>query len=177
MKQYYLKIISKNEKSLKNFLSFFFKHLKTKYNIIQKSVIGHNHTKIITLLKSPHVNKTAQEHFELRMFSKQMLIKSSYTNRNIIFLKKILTKLFHDISINIEFVANFNIINKNRLLVFYPDNFKLFRNKPLKTNSRRLKQKFISTKYHLKKDSLFELNMLLNTISVFGEITVVCSSK
>ena len=66
MKQYCLKIQSKNEKSLKNFLCFFFKHLKTRFSIIQKSSANQTNRRVITFLKSPHVNKTAQEQFYLR---------------------------------------------------------------------------------------------------------------
>ena len=170
MRQYYLKIRSKNEKSLKSFLSFFFKHFRTKFNIIQKSLTSHNNKKIITLLKSPHVNKTAQDHYELRIFFKKIQINSCFLNKNFIFLKKVLTKLFHDVSIKIELTTNLNITNQNRLVIFYPDNLSLFSNKLHKTNFKRFEQKLISKRYKLKKSSLFSLTKFLNITSVFGEI-------
>ena len=37
MKQYYLRITSKNEKSLKSFLNFFSKYSKTQFNVLSKS--------------------------------------------------------------------------------------------------------------------------------------------
>lgn len=179
MRQYCLKISSKNEKSLKNFLIFFFKHLKTKFNIIQKSVAAHNSKKIITLLKSPHVNKTAQEHFELRIFSKQILLKSFYINKNLIFLKKSLNRLFQDISVNLEFITSVKINYKNRLLLFYPDNITLYKKKSLQKNITRNKQKIISKDSNLIKTSLIKLSNFLNVVSIFGEIltlfTIVCN--
>ena len=173
MKQYSLKISSKNEKSLKNFLSFFFNHSKTKFNIIQKLITTHNNRKVITLLKSPHVNKTAQEQFETRVFMKQLLTKSSYSEKNLTFLKKILNKLFQDISINLEFVTNRNVNFENKLLIFYPDNFKLPVRKPYETNLKRRKQKNKSRIVGLGKVSLFNLTKFLNIVSVFGEMLAV----
>ena len=173
MKYYYLKISSRNEKSLKNFLSFFFYNLKTKFNIIQKLVTTHNSKKIITLLKSPHVNKTAQEHFEVNTLSRQIMAKSFYLEKNLIFLKKFLNKLFQDISINLEFITHKNINFENNLFIFYPDNFKLPETKPCKTNLKRNKQKNKPIKISLEKTSLFNLTKFLNIISIFGEMMPV----
>lgn len=175
MKQYSLKISSKNEKSLRNFLHFFFNHLKTKFNIIQKLTTTHNNKKIVTLLKSPHVNKAAQEHFETRIFKKQILTKSFDSEKNLIFLKKILNRLFQDISVNLEFITNTTY--KTELLIFCSDNFRLFTRKSYKTNLKRCKQKPKLKKFNLEKNSLFNLTKFLNTISIFGEILSVSIVK
>lgn len=175
MRQYSLRISSKNEKSLKSFLHFFFNHLKTKFNIIQKSIPTHNNKKIITLLKSPHVNKTAQEHFEIRLFTKQILTKSFYSEKNLIFLKKILNRLFQDISVNLKFITNTNY--EIKLLIFCSDNFKLPIKKSYRTNLKRRKQKPKSKIFNLKKKSLFNLMKFLNTVSVFGEIVTLSTVK
>ena len=90
MKEYYLQIKSKNEKSLQNFVQFFFKHLKIKFKIFPTLTSNQNSKKKITILKSPHVYKTSQEHFETRVFSKKVVLKSFYLKTNIIFLKKVL---------------------------------------------------------------------------------------
>jgi ribosomal protein S10 len=172
MRQYYLKISSKNEKSLKKFLTFFFKHLKTKFNIIQKSVIAHNHKKIITLLKSPHVNKTAQEHFESRIFSKQILLKSYSIDKNLIFLKKIINRLFQDIAVSLKLINNLKINNNNRLLVFCADNYILSKPRPLQKNIIRNTQKKISKNNIFVKNSFIKFASFLNMISVFGEILI-----
>lgn len=177
MKQYSLKIRSKNEKSLRYFLYFFSKHLKTRFNIIQKSITSKTNRKIVTLLKSPHVNKTAQEHFEAHLFTNKMLVKSAYLEKNFIFLKKTLTKLFQDISVWLEFASNNNLRRKNGILTFSSDNLKLSRNKSFKTNLKRCKQKIVSNKLSRQEDSLFHLMKLLNTVSIFGEVLLTSSLK
>ena len=177
MKQYSLKISSKNEKSLKNFLYFFFNHLKTKFNIIKKLTIANNNKKVITLLKSPHVNKTAQEQFEMRIFTRQIQTKSFYSEKNLIFLKKILNKLFQDISFNLEFITNVSADYKTKLLLFCPDNFKLPTTKLHKTNLKRYKQKNRSKILNLKKNALFNLTKFLHVVSVFGEIVKISTTK
>lgn len=177
MKQYRLKIVSKNEKSLKKFLSFFYKHFRNKFNVIQKSAAICKRKKVITLLKSPHVNKTAQEHFEFRTFYKQILIKTFCAEKNFMFLKKVLNKLFHDVSVDFELTSGSSFTESNRLLALYPDNFKL----PVKQcsvfNSRRSKQKLISKEYNRKKDSLVEITKFLGVISLFGEVITLSFSK
>ena len=177
MKQYCLKITSKNEKSLKNFLYFFFKYLNAKFNVIQKSVITYNNQKIVTLLKSPHVNKTAQEHFEVRLFTRKVLIKGVYLKKNLMFLKKILNKLFQDIYIQLEFTTNKNVNKTNELLIFSSDNFKLTSSRKFITNLIRNKRKAVSEKLRLKRNSLFDLTKFLFTVSAFGEIIVRFSLK
>lgn len=170
MKQYLLKISSKNEKSLNNFLSFFFNCLKTKFNIIQKSVTTNNTKKVVTLLKSPHVNKVAQEQFEIRVFHKQSLTKSFDLEKNLIFIKKISNKLFKDVLVKVELKANKNENFINNLFIFHTDNFKLPINKARKINLKRSKQKEKSKTVNSKKNYLFVLKKFLNTISVYGEM-------
>ena len=177
MQPYYLKIISKNEKSLKRFLHFFHKHLKTKFNIIQRSVSVQNKRKIITLLKSPHVNKTAQEHFEVRIFTKHFFIVSFSSQKHFIILKKILNKLFQDISIRLEFTTDKFSKQENNKLTFYPDNFKVFLHKHSKTNIKRYKRKDLIEQFHSPKNYLFSLKKLLKTLSIFGEILILSSKK
>ena len=177
MKQYCLKISSKNEKSLKNFRIFIFKYLKTKFNIIQKSGHTYKNTQIITLLKSPHVNKTAQEHFEVRIFTKHFFIVSFSSQKHFIILKKILNKLFQDISIRLEFTTDKFSKQENNKLTFYPDNFKVFLHKHSKTNIKRYKRKDLIEQFHSPKNYLFSLKKLLKTLSIFGEILILSSKK
>ena len=175
MQQYYLKILSKNEKSLEHFLHFFCEHLKTKFNIIQKSVSTQNKQKTITLLKSPHVNKTAQEHFETRIFTKHILVTSFYSKRNLILVKKILNRLFQDVSIRFELVTNNFISQKNSKPIFYPDNFKLKLDKQSKTNLKHFKRKTIVKQLYLRNKSLFSLTKFLSAVSIFGEMLILSS--
>jgi ribosomal protein S10 len=71
---FYLKISCKDEKILKKFIKFFFK-IKS-LPIFVKPFPKSKKRKFVTVLKSPHVNKTAQEQFEYRFFSKHFLVFS-----------------------------------------------------------------------------------------------------
>lgn len=169
MKQYYLKIQSKNEKSLKIFVHFFFKHFKTKFIIIEKFSQIQNKRKIITLLKSPHVNKTAQDQFESHNFAKKIRIDGCFLKKLVIFLKNLLIELFQDVSISLKFIIN---KKKNSLFLFSFNNIKFFKKKFLKNNYTRLKQKAFSKNF-AKKNLLFYLPKFLIRISVFGETSVI----
>ena len=177
MKQYYLRIQSKNEKSLKNFLHFFFEHLNTKFSIIKKSSASKVNRKVITFLKSPHVNKTAQDHFETNLFTKKVLVKEFFLEKNLIFLKKILNKLFQDISISLELLIHEKITKKNNFSIFNPNNVKLLRKKMLKKNLKRYKQKIILKKLTNEKSFLIHLLKFLKITSVFGEILISFAKK
>jgi len=80
--------------------------------------------KIFTTLKSPHVNKTAQEQIEYRLFSKHINIFSFQILKFLILIKKIQMKLCPDIVIQIKFVLNNRIIKKTKLVSLNPDNYK-----------------------------------------------------
>jgi ribosomal protein S10 len=177
MKQYCLKIQSKNEKSLKNVLHFFFTHLKIKFRTIQKSSSTITKRKTVTFLKSPHVNKTAQEHFEYKIFTRKVLLKGFYLEKNLIFLKKVLAKLFQDISIHIEFITSKTMRSNNNLSIFSFDNSKFLKKRSFRTNFKRHKQKTLFKVSGNKKSSLFYLVKLLTKTSLFGETLLVYSLK
>ena len=68
-------IYSKNYKSLKNFLSVFNDETiikKLKISILKNKAKKPLKKKVITVLKSPHVNKTAQEKFEYRVYKERV---------------------------------------------------------------------------------------------------------
>jgi len=170
MKQYYFRISSKNEKSLRNFLFFFLNYLKAEFNIIYGSTYSNNKRKVITLLKSPHVNKTAQEHFELHTFSRQVIVKTFLPNKNFIFVKKVINQFFQDLSFKLEFINKSDLGHKNLLFILNPNNYKLHLEKLTHKNVRRDKQKSISKSNFLAKNNLTKLSKFLNKASVFGEI-------
>ena len=127
-----LKILSKNKKSLQKFLKvFLFFCKKNKINFFIKYFSKKQKTHIFTILKSPHVNKKAQEQFEYRLFSKQLNIFSFQILKFIITLKKVQTKLFPDIKINIKFILNTKKLNKYKITSLAPKNINLhmFENK------------------------------------------------
>ena len=175
MKQYCFKIQSKNEKSLKNFLIFFFKYLKTKFNTIQRLNSNKTNKKVITFLKSPHANKTAQEHFEVHLFKRKVQVKGAFLEKNLIFFKKISAKLFQDIFIQIEFLTNEKINKKNNLSMFNPNNRKFSKKNSFKKNLKRNAYKTNLKSFNNKRNSLFNFIKFLKTMSVFGELTIVSS--
>jgi hypothetical protein len=81
--------------------------------------------KVFTTLKSPHVNKTAQEQIEYRVFSKQINIFSFQILKFLILIKQIQTKICPDIEIQIKFVLNNKIIPKTKLISLNPNNYKI----------------------------------------------------
>lgn len=88
MKHCRLTITSKNKKSLKNFFELLDKNFKTKFNIILKYSRKANEKTFLTILKSPHVNKTAQEQFESRYFSKQINAYAPDNSKMLFFFEK-----------------------------------------------------------------------------------------
>ena len=125
MKTLNLLISSKNKKSLDNFLKIF----NEKFSIIDSTFIKKNYQKklkktVITILKSPHVNKTAQEQFEIRYLSRQIQIYTLRIFKFLIFLKKLKIYLFPSIHIKIKIVHNkkqTTLINKR---IFNLDNYR-----------------------------------------------------
>ena len=117
-------VYSKNYVSLKTFLNFFFKvcndkNLKTYFVLIQ-----HSKPKVIkkfTVLKSPHVNKKAQEQFEFRLYKNQLSIYSYQHLKLLTILKKIQAKLFADIKIKVQFVFNYKKFEKEKKEKFNPN--------------------------------------------------------
>jgi ribosomal protein S10 len=76
-----IKSVDKNIKYYCHFISKLLKNLNIEYNLINLP----KKVKRITLLKSPHVNKKAMEHFEIRIY--KVLIKISNPNINLRILK------------------------------------------------------------------------------------------
>ena len=76
--------------------------------------------KKLTILKSPHENKTAQEQFESRVFLRQFNFCLSNSLKYLVFSKKIKNTLFPDIVFKTQFVFNKQIDNCLKLNVFNP---------------------------------------------------------
>lgn len=99
-------ISSKNNNSLKSFLKVFkilgqgdgLKLNKT-LTVFQKK----RFKKVFTILKSPHVYKTAQEQFESILFAKTLKVQSFQVLKILVILKKIQTISFADIKIKTKF--------------------------------------------------------------------------
>ena len=105
----FINFSSKNYYSLKRFTTFFMKFCKKLHLnaiILQKNAPKPKRVKKFTILKSPHVNKTAQEQFEFRLYSRQLIILSPQIFKVLVFFKRFQAALFSDIRFQIKLSFN-----------------------------------------------------------------------
>jgi len=116
----YFKISCKEKKTLKKFTHFFqrldFLPISLKLFSKQKK------QKFVTVLKSPHVNKTAQEQFEYRFYSKDFLVRSFKPLTLFLLLKKLKNQSFLGINLKVEGLFDKNSFYRYILRIVTPDN-------------------------------------------------------
>jgi ribosomal protein S10 len=117
---FYIRISSKDKESLKRFLEFI-SGLKS-LNLLISHFPKHQIKKFITVLKSPHVNKSAQEQFEYRIFTKKLLVNSPQALKFFSIIKKVKNVSFPGIDLKIEGVFEKKKEFKNLLHCMNPDN-------------------------------------------------------
>jgi ribosomal protein S10 len=113
-------ISSKNNNSLKSFLKVFKTLGQSNWLKLNKTLIVFQKKrlkKVFTILKSPHVYKTAQEQFESILFAKIVKVQTFQVLKTLIMLKKIQTISFADIQIKITCIINTN--SKKEIFVNY----------------------------------------------------------
>ena len=120
-----IQIISKDKQKLKKFQCFLLK--LQKFSSTWNVVSSFNSKEVITVLKSPHINKTAQEQFEYKIYKKIILINSFKPLGLIFLLKKIKGSSFPGISLKITKLYNNFIASKKILTIFTPHNV-IFKN-------------------------------------------------
>jgi ribosomal protein S10 len=106
-----LSIYSKNRESLTNFLKFFYKLKEIKIlklKLYTKQSQKKRKNILLSVLKSPHVNKKSQEQFECNLYTKQLNIWVYQLNKFLFLWKWIKTKLFFDINVKIKFLLDKN---------------------------------------------------------------------
>lgn len=161
MKTYHITLFSQNKTSLNNAFLFFLANPET--SSIQKYFQKKKQNKIITLLKSPHVNKTAQEQFVNTTYSKQLSRYDYKGKKTFFFLKLVKNNLFADLKIKVKLSLNVKKEKKCYLVVLNPNNFKL----------KHLSKNFSS---QLKKCESFLLNKnvnkTLNLFEIFGGLAL-----
>lgn len=111
-----IEIYSKNYKSLKNFLLFFNNEnllKKLKISILKNKIKNPMKKKVITVLKSPHVNKTAQEKFEYRIYKNKIKCFTPQILLLLTFLKKLRFSFLSDINFKLILISNNKIEKKN----------------------------------------------------------------
>ena len=118
-----IKISTKNKNSLNLFLTAISK-LKTSTRLI-KCLSKQKQKKFVTVLKSPHVNKSSQEQFEYRTFSKILFIYSSQPNKDLFVLKSLKNSSFSGVKWQISIKSDNNDKVKYLLDKLNPDNLEL----------------------------------------------------
>lgn len=121
MSNYILLVYTKNKNSLVNFINFFEKNSKQSFI---KVFTGKKVKEKISVLKSPHVNKTAQEHFKYVHFYVKLQFTMFELKKNLLMLKKVRNKLFPDVKIIIK--GNFPKKYSNSKNLFFNYNKNLF---------------------------------------------------
>jgi ribosomal protein S10 len=142
-------IIEKNKKKIK--INGFLSYLQQKQKL-----------KFFTILKSPHLNKTAQEQIEYRKFSKQIVIFSLQIFKFLILLKKIKNNIFPDVEIQIKFIIKNKTTEKTKLIAINPDNYRIKKffydkNNTLTIKDNRKKDKILKQKQTISYLKLFDI--------------------
>jgi ribosomal protein S10 len=137
---FHLKVSSKDNKVLEKFVQFLLK--LTTSPIVLKHFSKQKKRKFITVLKSPHINKTAQEQFEFRFYSKQFLINSFKPLTFFLILKKIKNLSFPGIKLEVKGLFDKNKNDKNFLNVINPDNIILKKKRNLKVKKQQYSKPF-----------------------------------
>ena len=132
MKLSNLVFYSKNNKSLLKAILFFLAN-SDDLNV-QKYFSRKTRRKILTILKSPHVNKTAQEQFEIRTFSTQLLSYNVKSSKFLFFFKSLKENSFADLNFKIKFSLNKKREKRANSTILNPANLKL------RTTSNRVSQ-------------------------------------
>ena len=127
MKTFNVTITSRNKNSIYNFFLFFNRTTLCNLNARIKYSQKNLKKKRLTVLKSPHVNKKAQEQFEYRLFKKQFAIEVTKHFKYLVFLKKLSYNLFSDVNIKLKHVIINKSITKSGLKIFDPNYCKLDR--------------------------------------------------
>ena len=120
---FYLKISCKDKRILKKFVQFLNKI--NFFPLFLKSFPKNKKRKFVTVLKSPHVNKTAQEQFEFRLYSKHLLIYSFKPLTFLLLLKQLKSLSFTGLNLEVKSFVEKNKMSKYTLETVNPDNITL----------------------------------------------------
>jgi len=179
MTKYKITFECKDKKTLQNFFVFLSTRYHTKFIKLQAPItFQKKKTKIkkITVLKSPHVNKTAQRHFEYRIYSIQIQVYSSKPQRYLFVLKKIQNYLFPEVKIKIT-----QIIDKKNTKNFVgnkflnPNIYRMVFNTNLYTKTQKLYYKANKNKknlslYHWNQKILKSTLAYILTFNKYGKV-------
>lgn len=121
---------SNNVETLKSFQAFLLKNkMSQKLNIFYNFYSKKSKIKNFTVLKSPHVNKTAQEQFNYCSYKTTVILFSPNFLLVLYYLKLISNKLFPTLTIKIKICFNTTFSHKKFKQCFNPNKFIIERNK------------------------------------------------
>jgi ribosomal protein S10 len=149
-----IQIFSKNETSITSFLEFLSKiSNKKSFKIILllKCFPQKNKKNIFTILKSPHVNKTAQEQFEYNVFSVKIQIQTFQMLKFLVILKRMQIELFADIQIKIYYNFKSQNFKSIRTTILDPQNYR---------TQYFFKKKLLHTKLYIQLFDVFGIQLL-----------------
>nr|AEP20743.1 ribosomal protein S10 [Kryptoperidinium foliaceum endosymbiont] len=135
------KVSSKDRRTLEKFLSFL-QRLTTSSTIL-KHFSKQKKRKVVTILKSPHVNKTAQEQFEFRFYNKEFLVNSTQPFTFFLIIKKTKNLSFPGLKLEVKSLLNVDRKNRSLLERVDPDNIVLICDKSKTFNTLTFQKKYI----------------------------------
>ena len=159
MTKYDIKLYCKDKKTLKKIFKFLSLQYNTEIKKLQTPLyFNQKKTKIkkITVLKSPHVNKSAQRHFEYRIYSIKIQVCSYKPQKYLFVLKKLQNYIFPEVKITIK--QKINQKNNQKLIennFLNPDNYRTELKLPVDNQQQKLKYK---KNMSSKKRNYFNLN-------------------
>lgn len=171
MRPCYLIVQSKNKQSIKKFSLFLIETLTIEFKAIIKLIRKKKNKKILTLLKSPHGNKTAQEQFESRLYSHKYVIYSPYLFKYALFLKKTHKELFPDVRVKWIWHRSSQIGKSVQSQLFNLDYFYM-----IQVNNKKITQEtsfFDLRKLSIEnpKSSVLEnITRYLKILDIYGEL-------
>ena len=170
MTKYRIRLYSKDKKSLHHFLKFLKRSTRTQnfqlsFNLLRKRKAK----KKVTVLKSPHVNKTAQEQFGYTIHSIEMSCCSWEIKKYLVLLKRVRNQLFPSVKIQIN--GKFSGTKKPlKELLFNPTNTTFYVNALLPPR-QKMKNKSLSAGMYVKNRNLLEKNLLyFNVLYCYGSL-------
>lgn len=129
---FYITVYAKEKTTLQNFFKFLSKiNTNTKYNFCRQKQKKNKH-KFVTILKSPHINKTAQEQFEYKFFTSQIVLYSTDLFFCFVIIKRIFKKGFP--GLKIKLLLSFDKKTQSKVLPTFlnPNNVLLSDKKKIK---------------------------------------------
>jgi len=136
-----IQINSKNRNSLNFFIKLLFKLCNFyRLNVLTFMKIFNKKSqhRILSILQSPHVNKTSQEQFEYRLTSKQLNIKSCQIFKLLKIIKNLKDVVGTNIAIKLLYITVKNMSKKYKHLFFKKYYMQSFRDKKLTKNYLKL---------------------------------------